>query len=167
MAEDTGLTARHGQALATIMACKGQDIHAITAALNVTVPRAPGWTGDDRLRLIGTGPGTWLAVSESNSGTWVESLSDRLSRIASVSDQSGGYVVHRLSGPQARAILQRGAYIDLSPGKFGTGAAATTVIAHIGVIIWQIDEAPTYDIAMFRSYETSFLHWFDSVRATF
>jgi methylglutamate dehydrogenase subunit D len=76
-----------------------------------------------------------------------------------VTDQSSGYVIFRLSGEGATALLQKGAFIDLDPVAFAVGAAATTVIAHIGVIIWKLDDVPTFDIALFRSFAGSFRDW--------
>jgi sarcosine oxidase subunit gamma len=85
--------------------------------------------------------------------------------MASVSDQSGGYVILRISGPAARTLLQRGAPVDLHPSAFGPGSVAATVIAHIGVIIRQLDATPAYEIALFRSYAASFGHWLDAAVA--
>ena len=39
-------------------------------------------------------------------------------------------------------------------------------IAHIGVIIRQIDGAPTYELAVFRSLGESLRHWLDLTAAT-
>ena len=136
---DFSMTERTGLSLATVMARKGADHAAIMAA--ACVP------------LVATGPGTWLALGD---------VGNRLARLASVSDQSGGYLIYRLAGPDARALLQKGTFIDLHPGAFGPGSSAVTVIAHIGVILWQVDAAPTYEIALFRSFAGSFRHWVEA-----
>lgn len=136
---DFTMIERSGLALATVMARKGADHAAIQAA-------AGG-------KMIPTGPGTWLAEGDA------ELLAVRLAGLAYVSDQSGGYIVHRVAGPATRALLQKGVAIDLDPTAFGPGSAAVTVIAHIGVILWQVDDAPTYDLALFRSFAGSFQHW--------
>lgn len=138
MAEFT-MTERTGLALATVMARKGADHAAIRFAASC--------------ELIPAGPGTWLAEGEA------DVLGERLAGLACVSDQSGGYVVLRFTGPSARALLQKGVAIDLDPSVFGPGSAAVTVIAHIGVILRQVDTAPTYDLALFRSFAGSFRHW--------
>jgi sarcosine oxidase subunit gamma len=85
--------------------------------------------------------------------------------LASVSDQSSGYAVLRVTGPTARHLLSRGAFIDFHPSVFGPGSAAVTTIAHIGVVLWQLDDAPTYDVALFRSYAESFWHWIETTCA--
>ena len=162
MAETVIIQQREGFALATVMARKGMGAIAVGRALGMDLRDGPHTTGDASLMLIGTGPGTWLALGESGGGLFATDLQARLSGIASVSDQSSGYVIHRLAGPGARTILQRGAAIDLHPSVFGPGSVATTVIAHVGAIFWQVDEAPTYDVAVFRSFAGSFAHWLDA-----
>ena len=93
-------------------------------------------------------------------------MQERLPGLAPVSDQSSSYVVTRLSGPDARRLLRRGLSIDLHPDAFVPGSAATSVIAHIGVIVWQVDDAPTYDLAVFRSLHASLRHWIEITAAS-
>ena len=162
MADRLVIEERAGGGLATVMARKGVDPSAIGAALGVAIVDGPSCSHGEGLTLLGTGPGTWLAQVERAPADWAAGLRGRLDALASVSDQSGGYVVFRLSGPGARDVLQRGASLDLHPASFVPGSVATTVIAHIGVIIRQIDEAPTYDVALFRSFAGSFHDWFDT-----
>ncbi len=156
---------RSGFGLATVMARKGVDPAAIGAALGVDLRDGPRCSTGAGLVLLGTGPGSWLAHVDAASADWAAGLRDRLGALASVSDQSGGYVVFRLSGAGARTVLQRGAAIDFHPAAFAAGAVAATAIAHIGVVIRQIDDAPTYDILLFRSFAGSFRHWLDTTIA--
>jgi sarcosine oxidase subunit gamma len=76
-----------------------------------------------------------------------------------VSDQSDGYAVLRLGGRDVRSMLAKGIAVDLHPRVFRTGDAAVTQIAHMGVMLWQLDDRPTYEIAVFRSLAGSFWHW--------
>lgn len=187
---------RSGLGLAAIMARKGIGADRIGTALGIAAPERPALVrGSDGLGLIGTGAGTWLAHADQVPPLWADSLRDRLAGLASVSDQSDGYVVFRLSGPGARTVLQRGAAIDFHPDAFGPGSAATTVIAHIGAIIWQDDAGPAchggtevpspaitpaitldviregaavpscYHVAVFRSLADSFRRWLDHAAA--
>lgn len=159
------LEERLGFGMAAVMARKGVDAATLGAALGLAPPDGPRWTGSSEFLLIGNGPGTWLAHGAAADAVWADTLAARLAGIASVSDQSSGYRVFRLSGPRARDLLQRGAFIDLDPSRFAYGSAATTVIAHIGVVIWQVEDAPVYDIALFRSFAGSFRHWYDAAKA--
>jgi len=158
------LTERPGLALATIMARQGVDAAAVGAALGLAAPIRPERRAGGGLELVATGPGQWLAVADAPASPWPEVLESRLGGLASVSDQSGAYVVWRIAGPGARALCQRGVAIDLHPDAFPPGAAATTVIAHLGVVLWRLEDpnAPeTFEVAVFRSYAQSFRHWFE------
>ncbi len=162
MADAVALEQRSGFGLATVMARKGVDPAAIGAALGVDLRDGPSCSAGDGIVLLGTGPGSWLAHTDTAPADWAAGLRERLGALASVSDQSGGYAIFRLSGPGARRVLQRGASIDFHPAAFAPGAVAVTVIAHIGVVIRQVDDAPTYDVALFRSFAGSFRHWLDT-----
>lgn len=159
------ITEQPGLGLAAVMSRKGVSPAAIGAALDLAPPEGPGRVGDGRLSLIGTGPGSWLALTEAPEPDWCLQLAHKLTGLASISDQSGGYVVFRISGHGARTLLQRGAFIDFHPDVFRPGSAATTVIAHIGVILWQRDDAPTFEVATFRSYAHSFRRWIETAAA--
>jgi heterotetrameric sarcosine oxidase gamma subunit len=152
--------------MATIMARNGVDARAIGGALGLDAPVGPARiTGGDGMSLIGMGAGTWLARIEDAPGFWADELRERLSGRASVSDQSGAYVVFRLSGTDARTVLQRGVPIDLHPTQFGVGAAVATAIAYIAVIVWVVDGRPTFDVAVYRSFAASFQDWLDHAAA--
>ena len=72
-------------------------------------------------------------------------------------DQSDGRTIVRISGASARDALAKGAFVDLHQSAFRPGDAAITTIGHIGVHFWQIDEVPTYECAMFRSFACGIL----------
>jgi len=40
----------------------------------------------------------------------------------------------------------------LHPRSFGCDSVALTNIAHLSGVIWQVDETPTYEISVFRSF---------------
>lgn len=165
MPEAIQLEMRSGFGLATVAARKGVTAQAVARALNLPTAEGPRWTGGRALALIGTGPGTWLALSAGTPEAHAARLAEALGSLASVADQSGGYAIWKLSGPGARSVLQRGAPVDLHAEAFGPGSVAVTAIAHIGAILRQLDEAPTYEVAVFRSYAASFLHWLDAAIA--
>ena len=166
MADALTITERPGLAIASVMARKGVGAAAIGEALGLVAPTRPAFVAGTDLALLGTGPGTWLAMAETDSLDWADGLQERLSGLASITDQSSSYVVTRLSGSDARRLLRRGLSIDLHPDAFGPGSAATSVIAHIGVIVWQVDDAPTYDLAVFRSLHAGLRHWIEITAAS-
>ncbi|MET0445530.1 MAG: sarcosine oxidase subunit gamma family protein [Pseudorhodoplanes sp.] len=150
MAETLQISECQNFGFATVMSRKNADVAAIGGALQVNMPAGPTCVAGHGAVLIGTGPGNWLAFAEGKALTLADELTLRLPGV-SVSDQSGGYVIFRIAGPAARRLLQRGAFIDLDPSTFNIGSAATTVMAHISVVIWQIDDAETFHVAVFRS----------------
>lgn len=163
--DDLKIETRAGLGLAHIMARKGVTAARIGAALGLAAPQSPARAANEELALIGAGPGVWLAVREDAPEDWAETLAGRLAGLASVSDQSGGYLVLRVSGPAARELIQRGAFIDLDPAVFGPGAAAVTDIAHMGAMLWALEAPDGFEIAIFRSYAASFAHWIQTASA--
>lgn len=166
MAEDIAIRERREVGIATVMARKGVPPSSIGALLAANMPNGPEAVPGGGYRILGLGPGSWLVMQDRAESSFAQSLKEKLAGHASVSDQSSGYAVLRLSGPGARIVLQRGAAIDFHPDSFRPGSAAVTVIAHIGVILWQVDDEPTYDLAVFRSLAGSFRHWLDQAVAT-
>ena len=167
MAERPAIVERSGFGLATVMARRGIDRAAIGGALGFAIADGPVRSSGAALTLLGTGPGVWLALADDAPPDWAASLRSRLETLASLSDQSSAYVVHRIAGAGARTLLQRGAAIDFHPSSFAPGAVVATVIAHIGVVIWQVDERPAYDVAVARSFAGSFRHWLDAALGAF
>ena len=166
MADPLQITEITGLGLVAVMARKGVGAEAIGQCLGLAAPVQPRWAGDAGLAMIGTGPGAWLARGEAPTPDWPETLASRLSGLASTTDVSSSYRVFRVAGRDATQLLRRGAFLDFSPQAFGPGRAAVSVIAHIGVIICQIDAAPSYELAVFRSLGDSFHHWLTTTAAT-
>ena len=167
---------RIGLGLATVAARKGQAEAvkaAVASAYGIQLPFSSRVAeGRDAqgsaVSFIGYGPGQWLAVSESfASEALARDLQDKLQGLASISDQSGGRTVLRISGRRAREVLAKGLPIDLDPRAFPLGSAATSAISHMGVQIWQIDDTRSYDIAVFRSLSESFWRWLTASAAEY
>jgi len=157
--------------IATVAARKGQGEAlraAVAATYGVEFPDGPRAVQGPQVSFIGYGPGQWLAVSERLANeALARDLAQRLKGLASISDQHGGRTVLRLSGPRARDVLAKGLPIDLHPRVFGPGSAATSTIALMGVQLWQVDDTPAYDLAIFRSVSASFWRWLTASAAEF
>jgi sarcosine oxidase subunit gamma len=163
------ITERLGLGLATVAARKGAPVRAaVKSSYGVDLPDDATVGQGPEVSFVGYGPGQWLAVSETFAGdALARDLKQRLKGLASVSDQSGGRTVLRLSGPRARDVLAKGLPIDLHPRAFGPGSAATSTISLMGVQLWQVDDVPTYDIALFRSLSASLWRWLTASAAEF
>jgi len=162
---------RVGLGLATVACRKGQAeaLRAeVASAYSVDLPGSSRVAQGSQVSFVGYGPGQWLAVSESLANeALARDLAHRLQGLASISDQSGGRTVLRLSGPRARDVLAKGLPIDLDPRAFPLGSAATSVISLMGVQLWQIDDTRSYDLAVFRSLSASFWRWLTASAAEF
>ena len=147
-----------GLGIATVIARAGKA-GELGAKLGVDLIDAPKRTAAGSRAAIGTGPGAWLLLDEApDEATWFETLEQATAGLASVFDQSSGYAMLRVEGPQAAALIGKGAFLDLHPSAFPSGSAAVTVIAHIGAILWRV-EHDRFEIAVFRSFAGSFWHW--------
>ena len=160
---------RLGLGLATVAARKRAPLRvAVKASYGVDLPEGSAIAHGPKVSFIGYGPGQWLAVSESLANeALARDLAQRLKGLASVSDQSGGRTVLRISGPRARDVLAKGLPIDLDPRSFPLGSAATSTISLMGVQLWQTNDTRSYDIAIFRSVSASFWRWLTASAAEF
>jgi len=148
--------------LATVIAHRGQEAALAArakAAFGLALPTGPKRVVARDLAALGTGPGTWLVSCEDRQQPLANTLAEKLAGVAAISEQSDGYAVLRIAGPRARDLFAKGLDIDLHPKTFGPGDGAVTACAHINVMLWQVDNLPSYDIALFRSLAGSFWHW--------
>lgn len=170
---DVGVTVteRVGLGLATVEVRKGQDEALKTAVrktYGVDLPESATVVQGKDVCFIGSGPGQWVAVSQTLANeALAEGLIETLKGLASVSDQSSGRAVMRLSGPRVRDVLAKGVAIDLDPRVFQAGAVATSTLSHMGVLLWREGEAETYDVALFRSVAGSFWRWLTASAAEY
>lgn len=122
--------------------------------VGLALPEPGCWVGDDALALLWCAPGQFLAVGDA---VKVQRLAAALQGVALTIDLTGARVVVRVSGWDVREVLARVVPLDLHPRVMGPGRVAATVAAHIGVQIWQVDEAPSYDLAGPVSFAGSLL----------
>lgn len=157
-----------GLGLATVFARAGQ--RAALAArwrqhFGSDLPAGPRWVETGDICVVGTGPGAWLAIARRGGNGFAAALRAKLATVASVIDQSDGYGVLQLSGAKARATLEKLVPIDVHERAFAVGAAAGTVAAHVGTLLWRLadDEHghPAFGIAVPRSMAGSFWHALD------
>jgi heterotetrameric sarcosine oxidase gamma subunit len=168
---DITISERSGLALVSIMARKGKTAELgarIKDRFGIDLPFTPRRAGDGSIHFIWGGPGRWLAETPSETPYHFErSLRETLSGLASVSNQSDGRSIIRVSGAKAREMLAKGVPLDLDPRVFGPGDTAMTVVAHINVHFWQRNATPSYDFAVFRSFAGSFCQWLLDASAEF
>jgi methylglutamate dehydrogenase subunit D len=158
-------------ALAAVMARKSRGTELarrVEEAFGLEPPATPRRVVAGPVAFAWSGPGHWLASAEGLEGHAFETrLRAEVADLASVSDQSDGRIVVRVSGTKARDALAKGVMVDLHPLAFAPGDAAVTSVAHVGVHFWQLDAVPTYVFAVPRSLAASFWHWLTASAAEF
>jgi sarcosine oxidase subunit gamma len=155
---------RHtGLALVTSYQGKQQATRdAAQRAFGVALPSTPRRVAGRDLAFIWSGPDQWLAYVWPIPAMGVTAgLTKAFAGLAAIVDQSHARTLLRLSGPRVRDAFAKGMPIDLHPTVFKTGDAAITTAGHIGTQLWQLDDAPTYELAVARSLAKSFWHWLE------
>ena len=71
---------------------------------------------------------------------------------AAVTDVTGGQTVITLSGPRTRDVLAKGCPLDLHPSVLRPGDCAQTLLAKANVIIRCVDDSPSYELTVRRSF---------------
>jgi methylglutamate dehydrogenase subunit D len=165
------LSERSGLALCVISAGAGKANEVAAKVRSVTgldLPMGPKRVSKDGFALIGTALGQWLAVAGGKGALpLLAKLAVALKGLATIVDQSNGKAVLRITGPRARDTLAKGCSLDLHPRVFKPGSAATTPVALIDCQIWQVDERPTYDLAVPTSYAESLWFWLTASAAEY
>ncbi|GJE73798.1 MULTISPECIES: sarcosine oxidase subunit gamma [Methylorubrum] len=159
---------REGLALASITAADGAGdglAEAIRARFGLSLPEPGAALFSGETGLVWSGPDQWLALAPARGD--LDGLGAALQNLAAVADQSDGRAVLRLSGPDARRVLEKGVSVDLHPRAFAAGRTAVTAVAHIGVQLWQRDDRPTYELAVARSFAGSLWSWLEEAAAEF
>jgi sarcosine oxidase subunit gamma len=112
-------------------------------------------------RVYWLGPDEWLLRCDRHAvSNLVAALETALSGMhVAVNDVSGGNTTVHLSGPRARRTLAKGCTLDLHPREFVPGQCAQSGLAKAPVLIGMIDDAPTFEVVVRRSFGDYLVHW--------
>jgi sarcosine oxidase subunit gamma len=156
---------RDGLGLATVAVRNAQGpalTQRVTERFGLLLPTGPRRAAAAGVAFAGTGPGVWLAVQEKGGNEFAAALEQEIGAMAAVTDQSDGYAVLRLAGPNVRDALAKLIPLDVHPAAFRPGDVASTVASHMGVTLWRLEDAadgtPVFEFAVFRSLAGSFWH---------
>ncbi|MEU8845427.1 sarcosine oxidase subunit gamma family protein [Streptomyces sp. NPDC048564] len=131
----------------------------VAKALGTPLPRQCGHTTESGARtIVWLGPDEWLVLSE---GTFVAAeLKEALGAgPGSVVDVSANRTTLELGGPAARQVLEKGCPLDLHPRVFGPGRAVSTTVGPVAVLLWQVDDEPTYRLFPRSSFADYLARW--------
>ncbi|MFJ3509352.1 sarcosine oxidase subunit gamma [Streptomyces luteogriseus] len=130
----------------------------IETALGAPLPRRCGDTAASGGRtVLWLGPDEWLVLAPSEE---TAALRDALGPDpGSVVDVSANRTTLELSGPSARRVLEKGCPLDLHHRVFGPGRAVSTTVGPVAVLLWQVDDAPTYRLLPRSSFADYLARW--------
>ena len=139
----------------------------LRSEFELTPPDGPRRVSSPDVSLLGVGRSRWTAISYKEPKAFAQDLGRTLSDCASVIDQTDGLAILRVGGPRIRDTLAKGLPINLDATAFAIDDVAVSAIAHIGVTIWRLDDRPTFELAIPRSYAGAFSHWLQESAAEF
>jgi len=163
---------RHNLAMMQIAAVVGDadTVRATAARAGLMLPTAPNTTESrNGVTALWLGPGRWLAVAlEAEPAALGHRLDGAFAEGAvAVFDVSHARTVIRVSGAGTRDLLAKGCRLDLHPRVFRAGACAQTNLGHFTVLLHCVDDSPTVDLYVARSYAVSFWEWLTEAAAEF
>ncbi len=133
----------------------------VEKSLGAPLPRRCGHTtASGPHTVVWLGPDEWLVVSQMDGTAVAAELRAALGADpGSVVDVSANRTTLELSGPAARQVLEKGCPLDLHPRAFGPGHAVSTTVGPVAVLLWQVDDAPTYRLLPRSSFADYLARW--------
>lgn len=134
----------------------------VKRVLGVSLPRKPNTVAAaDDVKILWLGPDEWLVVTPpGRESEIVPALRGALVKaFASVTDVSSAQTVINIEGPKARDALAKGCPLDLHPRAFASGQSAQSRIAKADAIIHQLDDTPSFDLFVRRSFAEYLWSW--------
>ena len=138
---------------------------AVEGALGVVPPRKANNAAEaGDITCLWLGPDEWLIVTpDERTPKALEALDAALAKLstAAVTDVSDARAVIGLGGPRARDVMMKGCSLDLHPRVFRPGHCAQSLLAKAQVILHQLDDKPTYDLYVARSFAEYLWAWLE------
>ena len=128
---------------------------AVQNALGLVLPlEANTMSSSAGLRIFWLGPDEWLIhlpleTVDERIDILREALGNQHAAITEVSDY---FSVLELSGPQARSIIASASPFDTRPQHFKTGQCTQTLFGHASILLWPLEDTPTFGIQVRWSY---------------
>jgi sarcosine oxidase subunit gamma len=143
---------------------------AVKAATGADLPFAANTvSAADDVRILWLGPDEWWVVAPDPKRTeLIERLRQSFTgQHAAVTDVSESRTVITMTGPAARDLLARGISLDLHPRAFGPGQCAQTGMSKANILLHQIDDTPSYEIYILKSFADYLWRWIGLVAEDF
>jgi sarcosine oxidase subunit gamma len=148
----------------------GAFTSAVKSATGVDLPLVANTVaaaGD--VRIFWLGPNEWWVVgTDARRAGLIDGLRQSFAgQHTNVTDVSESRTVITLSGPAARDVLVRGISNDLHPRAFGPGQCAQTSLSRTNVLLHQLDNTPSYEIYVLKSFSDYLWRWIGLIAEDF
>ena len=169
--DKSGITITERPGLAIVQIAAYRDTAEKTAsAIEKTIGLAPAVencraTVNHTTHVLWVGPQRWWIVEPE--GRDFSGLRQTLGDDAAMTEHGHGRTVLRVNGPAVRDLLAKGASIDFHPTRFTAGWCRPTQLGHSACVIHCVDESPTVDLYVARSFAVSFWEWLTDAAGEF
>ena len=141
-------------AMVQITALDGPDgaVPALRSELGLELPAPGASTASADISILWCGPSRWLVVGARAANAGLASALARAAPALAVVDLSHARTVLRLSGCRVRDVLAKICAVDLHPRAFALGGCAATVFARLPALVHLVNDTPTFDIYVPRTF---------------
>ena len=147
-----------------------QFLAGVQKVLGVAPPIAPNTVAElQDNTAYWLGPDEWLIVTSGERRAALESeLRSALTGLrCAITDVSGGQTVVVLGGGRVREFLAKGCPLDLHPRVFAAGQCAQSHLAKAPILIRPLDQGPSFEIVVRRSFADYFWLWLEDAAAEY
>ena len=115
----------------------------------------------DTVKAMWLGPDEWLLAATPSAKVRLVRAFTRMSanHHLSLTEVSDARAMIVLTGPAARTVLMKGCSLDLHPRVFRAGSCAQSTVALCQVILTQVDDVPSYELYVGRSFADYLWNW--------
>jgi heterotetrameric sarcosine oxidase gamma subunit len=109
--------------------------------------------------ILDAGPERWLVVEPETRDLEALLRAAVAGTSAAVTDLGHGRTTLRIAGKRSRDLLAKGSAIDFHARAFPVGACAQGLLGHVGALFHALDDRPSFDLQIARSYAQTVWEW--------
>ncbi len=143
---------------------------AVQTATGLALPSAANTVSTEGVwQILWLGPNEWwITGPDGEAESLVEALRANFAgQHATACDVSESRAINALKGPGVREVLMRGVSLDLHPREFRVGQCAQTGVSRANALIHLVDDAPTFELYVLKSFSDYLWRWLEQVAADF
>lgn len=134
-------------------------ITTVKSVLGQDLPVTANTVSEGKHRIYWLGPNEWLVVTQRVTELLPVLRESLAGQHASATDVCGAQVSMLLSGPGVTDVLAKGCTLDFHADEFGVGNCAQSGLAKASVLIGLVDDTPTFQIVVRRSFAEYLALW--------